>query len=406
MTNTQKLTIRASEIRQRLNEIGGLEGDALTEEVRAEETKLQTEYRDTETKLRAAVAAGDTETRTSGTDTPEVRELRELTGRASAGDIFRAAMEHRATEGATRELQDHYDLGANQVPLIMLAEAGRTEYRAVTPAPGDVGAQQAEIVPYVFPQACAAWLGIDMPTVGAGEAVYPVLTKKLTVNAPAENADADETTGSFSADVLGPARLQASFFYSREDRARFLGMDEALRMNLSDGLGDGLDGRIIAGTNGLLTGANLANHNAAAETTFASYKQNFLYGRVDGRYAGSVEDIRIVMGAESYAHASTVYRSDGNNADAIDAALDVLMQRSAGVKVSAHVPALAASKQNNLIRLGMRRDMVAPIWDGITIVPDEITLIKKGQIMITAIMLHAVKILRADGFYKQQVQTS
>ena len=304
MTATQKLTIRASEIRQRLNDISGLEGEALTEEVRAEETTLQTEYRDTETKLRAAIAAGDTDTRTSGTDTPEIRELRELTGRASAGDIFRAALEHRATEGATRELQDHHNLGANQVPLIMLQEAGRTEHRAVTPAPGDVGAQQAEIVPYVFPQACAAWLGVDMPTVGAGEAVYPVLTKKLTVHAPAENADADETTGSFSASGLGPARLQASFFYSREDRARFLGMDEALRMNLSDGLGDGLDQRIIGGTNGLLTGTNLANHNAAAETTFANYKQNFLYGRVDGRYAASVEDIRIVMGNGSYTHAS------------------------------------------------------------------------------------------------------
>ena len=54
----------------------------------------------------------------------------------------------------------------------------------------------------------------------------------------------------------------------------------------------------------------------------------------------------------------------------------------------------------------MRRDMVAPIWDGITIIPDEITLVKKGQIVITAVMLHAVKILRADGFYKQQIQNA
>ena len=404
MTNTQRLTIRASEIRQRLNEVAGLEGDALTEEVRAEETKLQTEYRDTETKLRAAVAAGEDviETRTEGT--PEDRELRALAGRAHCGDIFRAALEHRATEGETAELQQHFGLGSNQVPLIMLR--GVTEYRAETPAPANVGAQQAEIIPYVFPQACAAFLGIDTPTVGVGEAVYPVLTKKLDVRTPAENAEADETTGTFSADVLSPSRLQAAFIYSREDRARFMGMDEALRMNLNDGLGDGLDQRILAGTNGLLTGANLANHVAAAETTFARYKQDFLYGRVDGRYAGGVEDIRIVMGDATYTHASTVYRSSGNNADAIDAALDVLMSRSAGVKVSPHVPAVAATKQNALIRRGMHRDMVAPIWDGITIIPDEITLVKKGQIVITAVMLHAVKILRADGFYKQQIQNA
>ena len=152
MTNTQTLTIRASEIRQRLNEIAGLEGDALTEEIRAEDTALQTEYRDTETKLRAAIAAGDTEGRMATGETPELRELRALTGRASAGDIFRAALEHRATEGATRELQDHYDLGANQVPLIMLQEAARTEYRAVTPAPADVGRSRQRSSPTCFPR--------------------------------------------------------------------------------------------------------------------------------------------------------------------------------------------------------------------------------------------------------------
>ena len=48
--------------------------------------------------------------------------------------------------------------------------------------------------------------------------------------------------------------------------------------------------------------------------------------------------------------------------------------------------------------------MVAPIWENVALVPDEVTLIKKGQIQITAIMLHAVKILRADGFHKQQTQ--
>ena len=50
--------------------------------------------------------------------------------------------------------------------------------------------------------------------------------------------------------------------------------------------------------------------------------------------------------------------------------------------------------------------MFAPIWDGITLIPDEVTAAKKGQIVVTAVMLHAVKMLRADGFYKQQIQTA
>ena len=54
-------------------------------------------------------------------------------------------------------------------------------------------------------------------------------------------------------------------------------------------------------------------------------------------------------------------------------ALDRLMEITGGVRVSAHVPAEASDKQNAVIRRGMRRDMVAPIWEGITIIPDEVT---------------------------------
>ena len=41
-------------------------------------------------------------------------------------------------------------------------------------------------------------MGIDMPTVGVGEAIYPVLTSALAVGTPAENAAQAETTGAFS----------------------------------------------------------------------------------------------------------------------------------------------------------------------------------------------------------------
>ena len=108
------------------------------------------------------------------------------------------------------------------------------------------------------------------------------------------------------------------------------------------------------------------------------------------------------MGSGSYARAGAVYR--GTNGDRT--AASELDRLTAGLRVSAHVPAVAATKQNNIVRLGMRRDCVAPIWEGITLIPDDITMAKKGQIIITAILLHAVKIIRAAGFHKQQVQVS
>ena len=396
MRTRDRIALQMSEHREAIN--GLLGKDELTDDERTELAAKTARAQELETELRAAIVADPDPDPNTGTDAGEGRELRALTDRAELGNIFACAIEHRASEGPERELQEHFHLGANQIPIAMLREV-----RAVTPGAADVGTNQASIIPGVFPDACASFLGIDMPTVGVGEAVYPVLTTNATVHTPAENAAAAETTGSFSADVLSPSRLQASFFYSREDRARFAGMSEALRMNLSDALSDKLDQQIIAGTNGLLTGANLANHNRTTEADFAHYKAAFGYSRVDGTYAMGVGDLRIVVGSGTYAHAATVYRA--NNAD--DSALDVLMSRTAGVKVSAHVPAVDNNnRQNAVIRLGMRRDMVAPIWEGITLIPDEVTLAANGQIKVTAVMLHAVKILRSGGFWKQGTQTA
>ena len=393
MRKRDKLTIKLSETRQAINAM--LEKDELTTEERAELETLTKRAQETEVELRAAITAEPDPAETRHTETPEGRELRALASDADLGAIFGAVIEHRATSGREAELQAHYSLAANQIPLAMI------EHRAVTPAPSNVGQNQSEIIPGVFPSSVAAFLEVDMPTVAVGESVYPVLSTNATVGTPAENAAQAETTGSFTAEVLSPGRLQASFFYSREDRARFSGMDSALRMNLSDALADSLDRQIVAGTNGLLTGTNLANHNVSAITSYSNYRSEFGYGRVDGTYANAVGDIRIVMGSGTYGHAAGVFRSD-NAGDR--AALEDLMSATGGVRVSAHVPAVSGNKQNSVIRLGMRRDMVAPIWEGVTLIPDEITLAANGQIKITAVMLHAVKILRDGGFYKQQSQ--
>ena len=51
----RKLTIRLSEIRQRLNEVAGFADDAMTEEIRTEADALTAEFRNAETQHRAAL---------------------------------------------------------------------------------------------------------------------------------------------------------------------------------------------------------------------------------------------------------------------------------------------------------------------------------------------------------------
>ena len=394
MKASQRVALEMSEKREKLNGLLGV--DELSDEQRAEMGSLTERMQQLEVEARAAILAEDVPTVTKITvNDGEDRELRSLIARANVGNIFEAALEHRATTGPEAELQTHFKLTPNAIPLTML------ETRAVTPAPGQVAQNQSAIIPGVFPQSCAAFLSVDMPTVAVGDAVYPVLTTNADAGTPAENATQAETTGSFSANVLTPARIQASFFYSREDQARFSGMGEALRSNLSEALADKLDQEILAGTNGLLNGTILANHAAAAITSYANYRSELAYGRVDGTFAGSVGDLKIVMGSATYGHAAAAFRS-ANAGDR--AALEDLMQITGGVKVSAHVPAVAGNKQNVVIRLGSRRDYVAPVWEGVTLIPDEITKAANGQIVITAVMLYSVKLLRAEGFYKQQTQ--
>lgn len=403
MTPLQTAEVRAGEIRIRLAELAA--ETELTDEHRAELDALRNEYTDTERRM-AALRITESHQTPIESRTAEGGEYRAMLERANVGGVFDALLNHRAVTGVEAELQQHHGLAGNQLPLDLIRGAGRMgggpiEERAVTPAPSNVGQNQQPVIPYVFPQAAAAFLGVDMPTVGVGEAVFPVLTGTLDVGTPAENAAQTETTGAFSADVLTPSRLQASFFYSREDRSRFMGMDEALRMNLSDGLADGLDKQIIAGTNGLLTGTNLPNNNATAVDTFDTYESRFVWNQVDGRYASMATDLALVVGQATYGDMASNYRGpamDGN-------ALDRITRSTAGIRVSAHVPAVAADKQNAVIRRGMSPAAVAPIWEGVTIIPDEVTKAANGQIVITAVMLHAVKVLRtAAGLVKVQAQ--
>ena len=365
----------------------------------ADESAEGTSKRDTlagelkalEGEYRAAI-----ETEGASTDTPESREWANLTDRFDVGELFDGVVNHRAATGGIAEVQSERGLGANALPVELLMEK-----RAVTPAPADVGQNQDQITGYVFPASMAGFLGIPSPVVPVGDATYPVLTSDPAASTPSENDPVTETTGAFSAEALSPSRIQAQFFWSREDQNRMNSMSDALREALQGGLADKLDSEIMQGTNGLLTGTILPNHNVSSETGFAGYISDFGYSRVDGRYAASGADVRLVMGSATYAHAGGQYR----HANADDVALDRLTEITGGVRVSAHVPAVQSSKQNVLIRLGQRRDYVAPVWGGVTLIPDEITKAANGQIVLTAVLMYDRSgCCSAGGFYKQQSQ--
>ena len=403
MSPLQKLQVKQSEIWEKINTLLG--NDKRSEEQDGELVKLTTEGQKIEPEIRAALIAqpDPDEAETVETGDAETRELRQLTEKANLGDILSATFEKRQTEGAPAELQKHYGLGSHQVPLEMLRVDRSVEERAAATVPASIGdASQGEVITPIFSSGEGAFMGIERPSVPVGDGSYPVLSTLPSVKGPfTDSTEAAQTDAEFVATNLSPERLQASFSYRRTDAARFSGWDAALRLALNGGLQEKLDQQAIEGTDGLLTGTNLPNNNVNAVSTFALYLSGLLYGRVDGRYARTPGDIRMIVGQGTFAHASGAYK--GNNSD--ESGVERLQEKSGGLMVSAHVPDVASNKQNALIRLGMERgSAVQPMWQGVSLVVDEFSRAAFGEIVVHAILLANFAVTRKAQWHKQQTQ--
>ena len=404
MTHLQKIQLRQSETRGKINAALETPETDRSETWQSELASLTKRMEVLDIEYRAAIVSqtSDPEIEVPADDA-EGRELRSLYENADLGNIFVAAFEKRSTSGAERELQSHFGLGSHEIPLDMLREPdGGIERRAAATITGDVGISQSPHIGYVYPKSVGAFLGVRQPTVPVGERSYPVLVTPATVHAPAKKAQAAETTGEFEVETLAPRRLQASFKYTREDAAAFGGMSDALRMNLNQALSDKLDKEAVVGAGGFLgTGGLTAPTAPNADVTFALFR-DLVYGRIDGRYASVAGDVRLVVGAETYQKMASIYR--GNNAD--DSALDSLMRVSGGVRVGGHVP--DATTNNNdqelIAAIGSEMNAVSPVWQGVSLIIDEVTMAKEGEIIITAVQLFNFAILRDDGFARLAVQ--
>ena len=277
------------------------------------------------------------------------------------------------------------------------------EERAAATVPGSIGdAVQGEVITPIFSTGDGSFMGIERPTVGVGVAAYPVLSTAPSIRGPfTDSSDAGQTDATFVANSLAPERLQASYAYRQSDAGRFAGLDSSLRLALNGGLEQALDSQAINGDDGLLNGSNLSNHNVTAVTSFALYLSQLLYARVDGRYARSPSDVRVLVGQSAFTHSSAVYKDSSTD----ETAAERLSARSGGLVVSPHVPGIASKRQNTLIRLGAERGAaVQPLWEGITILSDPYSRSAQGELVITAVLLANFAITRSAQFHKQQIQ--
>ena len=324
MTNSQRLAVRLSEIRQRLNEIAGLEGDAFTDEIRQESDRLQTEFRDKETQYRSAlIAEGESERRALETEPDaERRERLELRGRASLGRYLAAALAGRRVDGPEAELSEAAGVG-DGIPLELwdTAPERQAEHRqtdAATAAPGTVGVNLDRIRPAVFAQSVLPMLGVEMPRVESGTYASATITTSLTAGSKAKGARQDAEAAAFTVTSVTPKRISARLGIRIEDVAAVgqENFESVLRQNLSLVLSNELDNQGLngAGANADLIGLFHRLTDPADPGTVATFDDfaASLAGGVDGLWALSQADVALLVGPVTYQLAGRTFQAATN----------------------------------------------------------------------------------------------
>ena len=158
MLNSQRLAVRSSELREKLNTLSGL--DTLTDEHRADLDTTTKEFKDTEMQYRAAVLSeGEDEQRAKESEPDsEQRERLALRSKASVTDYILSAIQGTALTGAAAEYRAAEGV-TDGIPMDLF-DTAETEQRAdaPTPAPGTVGVNLDTIRPYVSAGlSCQCW---------------------------------------------------------------------------------------------------------------------------------------------------------------------------------------------------------------------------------------------------------
>ncbi len=392
MTTAQKrlreLRERQSKERQRMAELAVL--DELSDEQRAELDEIERSTPDLERQIRAATVAVEdgekaAETRNAIEPDAELRERRELRGRASLTEYLLARMQGRVVAGAEAELAQAAEVRDGAIPLELWDTPETIEQRqtdTVSGAPGTVGVNLDRIRPQVFANSIAPRLGIEMPRVQSGTYASATITTSLTAGAKDKGARQDATAAAFSVTSVTPKRISARLAIAIEDVAAVgqQNFESILRENLSLVLSDELDDQAINGDGqapnltGIFQRLTDPSAPAAGVATFDTFASQHA-GGVDGLWSNTIRDVSIVVGPATYTLASRTFQSATNYKGELSAAA-YAMVNTGGFWTNKRMPDAASHIQQAILYrkgrsmmggAGAMRTAVCPHWNEIGI---------------------------------------
>ena len=404
MTDSQRIALRLSEIRQTLNEWDHDNGDA------AELDKLTAEYRQQETEYRAALVQEDDTGPTRNSEDGEGAELRRLRHDANFGQYIAASAARRGVTGVEAELNAALGIGELGFPLDLL---GLPEHRAAID--GDAETNQGTWLDRVFHDSAAARVGVSMPPVAAGIAAYPVTTSGGASQQRGNTEAATARTLGVSVTEVKPTRRALHFVYSIEDAARLPGLADAIQRDMRMAMVEDVDKAVFVGDTGAAgTDADITGFITAGiqEITLSQANKvkgdetlKLLAALIDGQYAAVPEDLRIVT-AEG---ANTLWMGTVINEAASNETLAQFL-RANGLSWSTRGDIETGSGNDDFgafIGLGRGIDgaAVAPIWMGANLITDPYSSAKSGEVLLTLNYLWNFAIPRAANFRRLKFVT-
>lgn len=362
---------------------------------------------------------------------PELRE------RISLGRYLHGIANQSALDGAEAELRAELNLSDEAVPIDALLPLPEERADAVSPqdadgnalASGTINLTTGPMLNRVFFATDTAYLGIAMPAVPAGQRRYPVMVDGTTAAMQARGAEPFAGAAKFSVVDAQPHRLTGRYVLDLEGIAEMGGMLEStLRADLRAEMGFQLDSQILAGTGAaanvsgifqelaIINPPGTAKGKDSAQLTWANGRQIATDG-VDGRFARSEGDIRLLIGGETYTKLRSLYRTADSEVDGIAAlrALGTTVRRSFlipgtdawkatdQIEGTGSAAANSTKRHQRAIAASEARAAVAPVWQGITMIRDPYTNAGKAQIVLTAHMLFDFIFRRKDGWHQYAI---
>ena len=315
MTPLQTLELRMGDLRRQLAElIGATEPDTgkietLTGEIRATDALLVAQKLmepEPKPEVTAATAA-----------TAEERALVELRSNVDFGKYVSAALAGMPVMGgAELELNQHLNIAPNYFPLELIAGEHRTA------RDGDAEGNQGTWLDRVVAETAAARLGVTFPMVPAGTSAYPVTTVGAAGVQRGRAEAVAEGTFTVAVTELKPTRNAITGIYSIEDELRLPGLAAAIERDMLAATLESMDKAVFvgdagaSGTDSDIVGLTTAGIDEATLTQANSVKGDeilkLFLAYVDGVYAASMEDVRMVASVGSNTlwggtvHAATV----------------------------------------------------------------------------------------------------